>query len=359
MKGKFNTVGDDITDDNPLVVTKKKEGDMIFYVLKTNGNVFPFQEHDSICAGYHVIESSYWTSNIEINLNEFIEDDNKKYIQNKSVEEHAFLEEPTKVLENIETDSKISNGVDPVEQSHQGESDNSLERAERSQQAQYRPDTSEGVIPETIEVNGGCFGGETKIFMIGEAEKFMCAKDIRKGLSIHCTIIIRKSVYSGMRVLTNKGATTVECVVKMKYSGVIHTIGQTVHLTSYHPVLIQDQCYFANELSSRTGLYSRHTITDDYVYDFILTNRGLLCCSYLVSAESTGIKMLHAATFGHSSQLEKFAHPYFGSEAVVDDLKRCRPTGYAEGCIVLDKYMYQRCDRSQNLASADSSSSSG
>ena len=205
-----------------------------------------------------------------------------------------------------------------------------------------------------------------------------------------------------MTVLSNKGLTKVECVVKLKYSGVLHTVGGLVHLTPYHPVLIGSNSYFPCELPAKSlniltlpsnpfselsiGGSSNNSSSGNggalkspdnrsefgspdkringveggrafsgFVYDFVLENRGTLACPYLLASSAaaftaggvTGVndgdyKMLYAATFGHDCQVGKFQHEYFGSEAVVNDLKGHNASGYSAGYIELNNYSYVR-----------------
>jgi len=49
-----------------------------------------------------------------------------------------------------------------------------------------------------------------------------------------------------------------------------------------------------------------------------------------------------AATFGHTVTLGCFAHAYFGSERVVNDLKR--HASWSSGYILLDKYTFVRAE---------------
>ena len=57
---------------------------------------------------------------------------------------------------------------------------------------------------------------------------------------------------------------------------------------------------------------------------------------------------MFAATFGHGCQLPKFAHAYFGSEAVVSDLRRIGGgVAFASGEVVLTDYSFVRHPDSQ------------
>lgn len=63
-------------------------------------------------------------------------------------------------------------------------------------------------------------------------------------------LVILSVLPIGMVVQSNKGETTVECVVKMKYTGKLHSIGSSVQLTPYHPVLIKNTANFPIELEA-------------------------------------------------------------------------------------------------------------
>jgi hypothetical protein len=103
-------------------------------------------------------------------------------------------------------------------------------------------------------------------------------------------------------------------------------------LTPYHPVLLGAQDVFPVEACD--GVPTAHCT--DYVYDVVLRNRGLIASPL----QTAGDGCMYAATFGHTTTQGRFAHDYFGSERVVQDL-RAHPT-WATGRVLLDDYEFVR-----------------
>lgn len=182
------------------------------------------------------------------------------------------------------------------------------------------------------DASGGCFTPTSLVY-------------IRSSESESWSTMPIGELCSGMTVMTDRGPSTVECVVKLRYSGDIHHVGQCVGLTPYHPVLLTGGAYFPIEVGTNGASSSR---LEGYVYDVVLTNRGIIACPYTTVAAAascaSGIidfpATFFAATFGHTCKMEKFAHHYFGSERVVDDLKQ--HPDYASGSMVLENYQYLR-----------------
>eukprot|EP01034_Spumella_vulgaris_P036188 gene36188-44638_t len=83
-------------------------------------------------------------------------------------------------------------------------------------------------------VSGGCFSGDSYVFGADPngGSEFVRVDSLKKG----------------SRVLTNKGETSVECVIRMKYTGKLHAIGTSLQLTPYHPVLINSMAHFPVEI---------------------------------------------------------------------------------------------------------------
>jgi hypothetical protein len=102
-------------------------------------------------------------------------------------------------------------------------------------------------------------------------------------------------------------------------------------LTAYHPVLLDGTAHFPVELCG--GLPAESCV--GYVYDVVLKNRALIASPCASGA-------IFAATFGHTVTLGCFAHAYFGSERVVQDLQAV--PGWASGLVVLDGYEFVRAD---------------
>lgn len=108
-------------------------------------------------------------------------------------------------------------------------------------------------------------------------------------------------------------------------------------LTAYHPVMLGARDLFPIEVCA--GAATAHC--PDYVYDLVLRNRGLVVSPrQSLSGTRSGYECMYAATFGHTVVQGRFAHAYFGSERVVQDLK-AHPS-WATGRIVLEEYEFVR-----------------
>jgi hypothetical protein len=197
-----------------------------------------------------------------------------------------------------------------------------------------------------------------------------------------------KNLKKNMTVLSKKGLTTIDCVVKLKYTGVLLKIKNMV-FTAYHPFLIENIDAYDNENDNKNIKNKNHNIKtffpceffvdgadakfiekknlnnknninedEDYVYDVVLKNRSLIACfnnninndNNNNSNKNKNInEIMYAATFGHDCVLKKFKHDYFGSEKIVNDLKK-HENYDTTGFIQLDEYEFER-DVKTNLVS--------
>lgn len=171
--------------------------------------------------------------------------------------------------------------------------------------------------------SGGCFTGDSILCM---QDRLITASEVKKGMM----------VMSIDPTTMQKMYTEIVCVVKLRYQGYLHKVSDDMTLTPFHPIHVKNknsndgQSYFPCE-------YKRDEIYHDgYVYDVILKNRGLLFC--VINEEEEGM----VATFGHTSKMDKFEHKYFGSEAIVNDLKKFYREEFQNGSIVLEDYSYTR-----------------
>jgi hypothetical protein len=134
-------------------------------------------------------------------------------------------------------------------------------------------------------------------------------------------------------------ATPVECVVKLPYTGaMLHRLGEMA-FTPYHPFAIASHSkgkfvpQFPCECKCAEAVDG-----PSFVFDVVLENRGLLAAP-LGANDATG-DFLVAATIGHKFCAPKFAHAYFGSEAIVTDLSKHR--NYAKGYLELKNIHFTR-----------------
>jgi hypothetical protein len=189
-----------------------------------------------------------------------------------------------------------------------------------NQGAQGYVSPTPGDMSEYIDPNGGCFSGESLFLSCcGQDNQQMSVKEMKKG----------------MKVLSLDGITTVEAIVKIKYSGRLYEVDH-MQFTPYHPILYTDgreyfpcQCPSAKQLSESV---------DGYVYDVVLANRSLLATP---GQEGS----FYVATFGHTRKSPVFSHDYFGTERIVEDLKmtkQWREGNQEEEVMIMEKPEYQR-----------------
>jgi hypothetical protein len=158
--------------------------------------------------------------------------------------------------------------------------------------------------------SGGCFLQGTPIKVLGTEE--VCYIDVA-------------SVVPGTTVITHKGLASVKCVVKIKYNGPICRIGSTA-VTEYHPVFFTDEQWIYPGESDK---FCKEDVKDVYVYDFILDKY-----------HTVKLFDLYAVTLNHSFTKPVVQHDYFGSERVVEDLKK--HPDWIKGYIQLDVCKFVR-----------------
>ena len=133
-----------------------------------------------------------------------------------------------------------------------------------------------------------------------------------------------------------------------------HFLVENLKLTPYHPVMLGADSNTQFPIDCATAHSPIDRAHDGYVYDFVLANRSIVASPLQsvqqfpshVTAQELRDDCLFAATFGHTITLGCFEHAYFGSEQVVNDLKRhaCWSSGY----ILLDKYTFLRAEAGDN-----------
>jgi hypothetical protein len=117
----------------------------------------------------------------------------------------------------------------------------------------------------------------------------------------------------------------IECVVKTEFAqhfDNLITVNESLHITPYHPIKVDGQWYFPKDL-----LNVNPSILDcTAIYSFVLDNRG--CGSGMI------IGNMECATLGHGITSDTtIAHPFFGTENVITNLKES--TDYTKGLIIL------------------------
>lgn len=176
-------------------------------------------------------------------------------------------------------------------------------------------------------VSGGCFLGCSLVYLVND-------------LGITITDEVQR-VKKGCKVLSHQGITRVEAVVELKYNGPIHQIGDNMKLTAFHPILINNIPSFPCEYSPVPVT----TMFSGFVYDIILEDRGILRCPFNIGDTSDSDRIMFVATIGHCVQLPKFAHDYFGSEKIVQDLKK--HDKWQDGHIKIVNPRYERNDNQE------------
>lgn len=193
-----------------------------------------------------------------------------------------------------------------------------------------------------LNAAGGCFGPLTRV----------CLAD-----NTHCQITELKA---GMKVITDAGEDTVVCVIRQPYTGPLYEVDPCLYLTAWHPFkYINDNIYRfpckyerAHELPCKVTGWSGFTDLKDncstgFVYNIVLQNRGMIRSFY--DDGSHEYNYCYSATLGHSITNEPvMAHPYYGSESVINDLKA---TGQFESGYVNVKSFDVRRDPETNLVS--------
>lgn len=159
---------------------------------------------------------------------------------------------------------------------------------------------STGLVNMSTYLNaaGGCFGPDSQI------------------ISATNHPIRITELKAGDIVVTPIGDTEVECIIAQPYQGDLYKVHDGLWLTAWHPFVpdTQPAQFPAND----------NTLTKTYyngiVYNLVLKNR-LLVGTVGVSLGGTSAQ-IWAATLGHSFTSDPvLAHPYYGSESVIDDLK--------------------------------------
>eukprot|EP00026_Physarum_polycephalum_P002923 Phypoly_transcript_02932.p1 GENE.Phypoly_transcript_02932~~Phypoly_transcript_02932.p1 ORF type:complete len:623 (+),score=142.69 Phypoly_transcript_02932:708-2576(+) len=155
--------------------------------------------------------------------------------------------------------------------------------------------------------SGGCIAGECVVSMADGSEKRV--DQIAKGDKVASSI-------------TGAGSSSeVVCVVRTHcYNGreSLVTLPGGLRLTPYHPVRVNDAWKFPLDL-----VVPHRDARCDFVYNFVL--RG--------ETHAMVVNGIECVTLGHGMEGDVVAHPYFGTQCVVDDLRKMR--GFAQGCVEL------------------------
>jgi hypothetical protein len=179
-------------------------------------------------------------------------------------------------------------------------------------------------VPVSMSVynnaGGGCCAEGSGVMM--EDHSYKKVENIQKGdRVVTCKIVDSNLVYS---------VSPVECVIKTKCNnGVVSmvTLGN-LRITPYHPIIQIATLNVTKEWIFPCMIGKGIKVECESMYTFVVENR-----------ESMFIERSIFATYGHNVTEEIIRHDYFGTEEVINDLKKF-PT-YEEGIVELtqDKFV--------------------
>lgn len=156
--------------------------------------------------------------------------------------------------------------------------------------------------------NDSCFHGSSLVKMKGDPYKSV------------------SNIFKGDLVkLANGDISKIECVIKTvftsNYNNLI-AVNDSLHLTPYHPIKIDDIWYFPKDLPS----VKQSDLVCDAIYSFILEDRG--------NGSGMIIGNIECATLGHGITNDvTISHPFFGTEEVINNLKLSPE--YSNGLVIL------------------------
>jgi len=169
------------------------------------------------------------------------------------------------------------------------------------------------VMSSFLNRHGGCFDGEA-VVLLAEG-KTKSVKDLKKGDQLRNGAVVQCLVEQSCHSSSSSSSSSSKpymCPVK------------GVYFTPYHPILIDGTWYFPKDLVQPQPVMMNSwynlVLDDDH-------NR-----KYEVEFQN-GVK---AITLGHyRTENDILRHPYFGTDAVLKDLKERDPEGYRNGYIYI------------------------
>jgi hypothetical protein len=145
---------------------------------------------------------------------------------------------------------------------------------------------------------GGCFADSTRILMADGTTKDI--QNIRRGDEVMC----------------GEEKVRVECLVEWTRVMECVSVGDLL-ITPWHPIRLDGEWVFPYDTAEDV-----RTVTRD-VYNLVL-DKG-----HVVTAEG-----IEACTLGHGfTDNEVIKHAFYGTSAVVEELKRIDPEGWERGCV--------------------------
>ena len=159
--------------------------------------------------------------------------------------------------------------------------------------------------------SGGCCASGCKIMM--EDKTYQNVESIKKGDKV--LTVDSQNMCS---------VSEIECVVKTKCKNdkVDMVVLNNLKITPYHPIKIVSMAGIG-EWEYPIDSKKVETVKTDYMYTFVIDNR-----------ESVMVDDYVFSTYGHSlNDNDVIFHEYFGSDCVINDLKRFE--GYSNGIVEL------------------------
>ena len=140
--------------------------------------------------------------------------------------------------------------------------------------------------------SGGCFAGEGNVLMYNN--KFKKVKDIKKG----------DSLAFGAKVV---------CVTTFEFVNIITYIDgiNVLKITPWHPVIKDGTWVFPIIEMSKDTDSSNITIHKTKVYNFVLDSVHLINVNNIITC-----------TFGHNIKGQVIGHEFYGTNEVINDLKK-------------------------------------
>lgn len=167
-------------------------------------------------------------------------------------------------------------------------------------------------------INGGCCSENSLVTMSNNSKLYI--KDLKKG-------DIVTSYDSKLNIMTS----VVECVIKTKCLDLVKMIEiNKLNITPYHPIIYNGKWKFPIDIGRE--IY----VDTEYLYTIITNNRfNIIVNDYIFS------------TFGHGLKGNIIEHDYFGTEKVINDLKKF--ITYYEGYVIIDNDMIKRDLKTNNV----------
>lgn len=124
----------------------------------------------------------------------------------------------------------------------------------------------------------------------------------------------------------NKTTSVIECVIKTECIDLCPMIQiNKLHITPYHPIINNEEWTFPINIGRQVY------VDTDYIYSIITDNRNSIVVDNYIFA-----------TFGHGLKGNIIEHNYYGTENVINDMKKFNT--YNDGYVMLEKNMIKRDD---------------